>query len=239
MKPILFNGEMVRAIKDGRKTQTRRVVKPRYVEDYEGDGEPGDICYYLNGFSKLRDRGNALGELSAVPYAPPYGQPWGRLYVREAFGVLDAEGLEIQESGELESSAGEIWYRADHESGFHPRWRPSIHMPKWAARLFLETTAVRVEQLQDISEEDAMAEGVYSVCESMSPFKVETRYVAPGVVMENMYGEKSTHAPAHSSAIAAFECLWNSITKPGEQWDDNPWVWVNSFTPIDGAKEQK
>ena len=131
MKPILFNTQMVHAILDGRKTQTRRIVKPQ-PQSYSFDGR----VYVFN-----------EGELPKPQY-----QPGDILYVRETW----AENT-IPHSGNY---AG-IEYRADYYGGREPilRWRPSIHMPREAARIFLRVTDVRVERLQHITRADAISEG--------------------------------------------------------------------------------
>lgn len=145
-RPILFSGAMVRALLDGSKTQTRRFVK-------------------LTDSGRVKATGSArnwhLEDPNAV-LACPYGQPGDRLWVRETFGIFDSEGTEF------------VGIPKERPRGFHVVWagdcpapvtetfrfRPSIHMPRWASRITLEITAVRVERLQEISEEDAKAEGV-------------------------------------------------------------------------------
>jgi hypothetical protein len=120
-RPILFSGEMVRAILEGRKTQTRRVIKPQ-----------------------LR-----------INYKCPYGQPGDRLWVRETWQCFKPNTEEIINPNTVNIRA--LAYRATNE--WRGKWRPSIHMPRWASRITLEITAVRVERLQDIGEVDAMREG--------------------------------------------------------------------------------
>lgn len=180
-RPILFNDAMVRAILAGTKTQTRRVVK-------------GDPLRWLDesGFSPdfMSHPENDLC---------PYGQPGDRLWVRETFQRF--------------SDDGEILYKAD-PAGFdemnelkrdgclEARWRPAIHMPRWASRITLEVTAVRIERLQQISEEDAKAEGAIGA-------------------LNNSIGD-------NWCAREAFAALWQSINGPGS-WDANPWVWVIEF----------
>lgn len=146
IKPILFNTEMVRAILDGRKTVTRRLVKPQYVLD--ADNNP-------HFFS--RAEGN-LFVWKDMPYIktaikPPY-LPGDVLYVRETWASPSA--AEIANGADPEM----YLYKADplHRAAWD-KWRPSIHMPKEAARIFLRVTDVRVERLQDITEEEKLAEG--------------------------------------------------------------------------------
>jgi hypothetical protein len=179
-RPILFSGEMVRAILDGRKTQTRRVV---------------------------RNQSRALGIGMEVPEFRadiitrcPYGQPGDRLWVRETWC----------------SSPDGVMYRAtEHEHGMHQPddcniWRPSIHMPRWASRLTLSISDVRVERLQDMRAPDAIAEGI--------PSRGIDRE-GPNIASALMY-------------LHDYKQLWDSLNaKRGYGWATNPWVWVISFTP--------
>lgn len=139
-KPILFTGEMVRAVLDGRKTQTRRVIKPQ-----PGLLGPKDIPLLL--------------------YYCPYGQPGDRLWVRESWSV-DMSMDHLKPSDVPEDSI--VYYRANTDKDWERqstgqvmgKKRPSIFMPRWASRINLEITDIRVERVQDITEEDAKAEGV-------------------------------------------------------------------------------
>jgi hypothetical protein len=142
-RPILFSGPMVQAILDGRKTQTRRVVKPQpeYWEQTGGYHYPLDKKPY---------RGAPVGRVRSIDeYRCPYGQPGDRLWVRETWHQY---------------AGGEVIYRADYGPESYQAgakgWRPSIFMPRWASRITLEITGVRVERVQDISADDARAEGV-------------------------------------------------------------------------------
>ncbi|MCM1128997.1 MAG: hypothetical protein NC211_03830 [Alistipes senegalensis] len=150
-KPILFNGPMVRAILEGRKTQTRRVMNPqpalplgRYRYDGEGDG-----THWLELF-----KNDCPTERYFVCEKPPY-QPGDRLWVRETFRTVQDE----------ETGAERFIYRADPDKEKNPyaRWKPSIHMPRSASRITLEVTDVRAERLQDISPNDCIAEGAWRI----------------------------------------------------------------------------
>lgn len=157
-RPILFSAPMVRALLNGTKTQTRRVVKPQ-----------PEIAQLLthSGWSAWHDG-------SGRPLRNPYGQPGDRLWVREAWQVHHAGGDEPIHGPMKEHPGGLVCmgYRAteeervrDHQPFAKPYagpWRPSIHMPRWACRLVLEVTDVRVQRLQAISGADAVAEGVYA-----------------------------------------------------------------------------
>lgn len=153
-RPILFSGEMVRAILDGRKTQTRRVVKP---QPSQSEYEPESL--YISGRTTERQEHNGKVIAKGSPYYAttsviefakrcPYGQPGDRLWVRETFASMFKD-------------EGPVCYRAT-ESGMHSGpWKPSIFMPRWASRITLEIVSVRVERLQDISDADAQEEGCY------------------------------------------------------------------------------
>ena len=248
-RPILFNSEMVRAILDNRKTQTRRVIKP----------QPTNADYWtLLHTVGLRDSFYP-NTIKATPgrLACPHGQPGDRLWVRETWRIesfIDGEPIEfgykdgatmeercegqdapnyedwmermnVQSTEDCERSGlmcdEEGYYSWEH--GNSPcRWRPSIHMPRWASRLTLEVTGVRVEQVQSISHEDALAEGVvaFTVSPGTAPASYPITFYSPGPHDEGGYPQ----------AREAFENLWDSINaKRGYGWDVNPWVWVVEF----------
>jgi hypothetical protein len=144
-RPILFRGEMARAILDGRKVQTRRIVKPQ-PED-AGFGRNAVVCPYRTGtqwpLAYYEMRGSCWN--SSDPLRCPYGQPGDRLWVRETWS----------------QPGGQLRYRADGDRGSWDVWKwvPSIHMPRWASRITLEIVSVRVERLWSISRGDAIAEG--------------------------------------------------------------------------------
>ena len=189
-RPILFSGEMVRAILDGKKTQTRRVVK-----DLQWAESPVKVAH--------------IGKRVGTPEALcPYGQPGDHLWCRETWG----------HNGSLNCP---IHYRADEpewkNESLNPnaKWHPSIHMPRWASRILLEIVAVRVERLQEISDSDALAEGV--------TIREDARIAA------HIAGSPET------PAIMEYWHLWESIngSKPGKSWQDNPWVWVIEFKRVE------
>lgn len=189
-KPILFNTKMVRAILDGRKRQTRRIIKglplyEPYFEEDEGrgflmDSEAGQF-YALETFSKI--------------------QPGDVLWIRETWQRLSDFGEWRYE------------YRADYEDddplrldGMYITWRPSIHMPREAARIFLTVKDVRAERLQSITMDEIRAEGLMSA---------------------------AVHAGDEEIAFKEWELLWNSTVRNGDLmrygWNANPWVWVIEF----------
>jgi hypothetical protein len=234
--PILFSGAMVRALLDGSKTQTRRVVKhqppddvaPITVAHYEptvvnwrGEEEPGSVI-----FGAYSDDGDWGAKC-------PYGAPGDRLWVRETHDV-NRLGVETFPSGRERFYAG-IAYKADdgrHEADITERlyktldekesrgWTPSIHMPRWASRITLEVTGVRVERLQDISETDSAAEGVESLRNEGEYWKHYLESTA------------SCDALICLSARESFRTLWDSLAAPGADWQANPWVWVVGFKRI-------
>ena len=189
-RPILFSAPMVRAILSGTKTQTRRAVKDRHI-----DAAP-PACF----FQWLRERCT-------------YGQPGDRLWVREtwAYGV-HALAAERDEDGPFV-------YAADgtDQGRLCDRWRPSIHMPREASRILLEITSVRVEPLQDISEADAVAEGIARDGDGYERFHVDPD--AP-------VGQSFTRNP-----VLAYRGLWDYINGGGA-WDKNPLVWVIEFRRV-------
>lgn len=226
-RPILFSGEMVRAILDGRKTCTRRVVSdPRNMIQKIGgsgdaDNDPGAFGYFAEGpgFSgwMVLERGvnDAVGNNQDRCSIPgPYDAE--RLWVRETWRTAVRDGIcgvEYAADGAFipiadTREAADAWVD-DHQNSRHGvKWRPSIFMRRWASRLALAVESIRVERLQDISEEDARAEGV--------TLHGTTRYM----------GE----------ATAAFRGLWQSINgaRPGCSWDENPFCWVVTFRRVDG-----
>lgn len=216
---MIFNGEMVRAILDGRKTQTRRPVKFPVHDKNLG-------CELA---------GNELaGELSAGNYLnSAFGKPGDRIWVRETFqGPLfdydlmdsyckDPTPFEKPEFCVYKADGvpAPEFYDADDE--LHCCWRPSIHMPRWASRILLEITDVRVERLNAISEEDAEAEGI----DMEALYDSQDCYDC--IADHNMTGRPTV--------TGAFKYLWESIY--GEDgWKSNPWVWVIEFKRVEGGE---
>lgn len=197
--PILFSAPMVRAIIAGTKTQTRRVMRyqpheaaavtvehfNQTVIDRHGDEQPGPEIFgawWADGECGIRF---------------PYGQPGDRLWVREAHSIRVLPSAQAPD--------GIVWYRESdigRQWDGEVRWKPSIHMPRWASRILLEITSVRVERLHDISRGDAMAEGC--------PFQ----NMADGPDPTQWYAD-----------------LWQQINGPGS-WSINPWVWVIEFKRV-------
>lgn len=205
MKPILFSGPMVRAILDGRKTMTRRVLKAQPVGT--------DICVHLGGGAyahAARDGTHMSGQWPTYTHGDI-------LWVREAFNFsseadlhpLEAPNPKPQRAAYL---AKHIVYAADGitEHPVHGRalWKPSIHMPRYASRLTLEVAEVRVQRLQEISESDAEAEGAWR------------------------WAQDADEARVMDTPREAFAHLWDSLNaKRGFGWDADPWVVAVSFKP--------
>ena len=204
---MIFNAEMVRAILDGRKTQTRRPVKFPVHDRNLG-------CELA---------GNELaGELSAGNYLnSAFGKPGDRIWVRETWNKY----------------GGLLTYRADHdwiddmrkETVCTAKWVPSIHMPRWASRILLEITDVRVERLNAISPEDAESEGLERT--NFTGFGDEPglpSYPEPDVYFDPLKKQWKEYPPE------AFAGLWESIYGEGS-WKANPWVWVIEFRRVEGG----
>lgn len=205
MKPILFNTAMVQAIIEGRKTVTRRAIKPQPAGELRpmGAGSCWPGCF------------EALGEERI--YSPPY-QPGDILYVRETWAEMPYGFV----------------YRADEErpEGWEVDdcWRPSIHMPRAAARIFLRVTAVSAARLQEIEKEDVLREGV------------EPKYYAGGCkcawAFEGCLKEPCTNRDGYIYLChwMPFSELWDKTMKPADRaaygWEANPWVWVIEFERI-------
>ncbi|HCM5827660.1 morphogenetic protein [Klebsiella pneumoniae] len=221
---MIFNAEMVRAILDGRKTQTRRPVKFPVLDKNLG-------CELS---------GNELaGELSAGNYLnSAFGKPGDRIWVREAYRFpASLDDVSPTGVGEMAVATGyrKPWAPTFYEftGTFSDGWkgfetspkvsdagklRPSIHMPRWASRILLEITDVRVERLNAISEEDAAAEGVPPA----------------GSLLPDYPGTFLTPKGDFATAKVAFQRLWESIYG-AENWQANPWVWVIEFKRVEGG----
>ena len=246
-RPILFRAEMVRAILAGRKTQTRRAIKPQPWVDNMGNacwkdrnfgqsanhvphikalaspipcsdtkrvlcpyGQPGDLLWVRETWCLTRDTLDyeTGGEASSYDWDKDlYGDP--RSYLNGGPGVGDCAALHYPTDGE-DNTPSEMWpcigLRGEILRKKEIRWRPSIHMPRWASRITLRITDVRVERLQDIREDDARAEGCNPIIHEDGAIDCGTR--------------KTT-----------FARLWNQINGPGA-WEANPWVWVLSFERV-------
>lgn len=208
IKPILFNTKMVRAILNGKKSCTRRIVKPQQfvgmLPDKCKDGIPEEFLkgkkFMFKPYCDMTDI-----ELINTSYKAPY-QPGDILYVRETF---------------IQAAAHIFWYKADNNSWISEglRWKPSIHMPKEAARIWLKITDVRVERLQDITGLSVQKEGI-----EVDPKEYASKF---DFITELFF---------------LFQRLWNSTIKKSDLdhygWDANPYVWAIEFERCEKPKEE-
>ena len=220
IKPILFNTEMVRAILDGRKTCTRRVIKPQWEECPHCRYVHNEFLY--DEFEKViycARCGYPLDEDRAVPC-----QEEDILYVRETWQYL----YELDGNEQVIEDTGKYYYAATDTIPFdtyvdengvkhdHAPWKPSIHMPKKAARIWLKVTDVRVERLQDITADGIRNEGLPSM---------------------------AVHVGDMDVALKEWETLWNSTIKKSDidryGWQANPWVWVIEFERCEKPEEKR
>ena len=218
-RPILFSAPMVRAILEGRKTQTRRVVSKSTLF--------GDKTQEADGYCPTILEPNAVGNVkwqwakgayfASHPHLLPYGQPGDRLWVRETWCDPGRSGWPIlyradfpqHWSAKNSSTGSSVTLKAEDY-----QWKPSIHMFRDFSRIPLEVTGVRVERLQDIGDADARAEGVEEL--------------RPGLWRDYLSEERAAY---WTDARASYESLWESINGPGS-WDANPWVWVVEFKRV-------
>ncbi len=221
-RPLLMSGPMVRAVLDGRKTQTRRVVTlPKWIAARGGLLDEGRVDPGLGGGAYLKVPLHDDHTVHRVRC--PYGEIGDRLWVREShwFDIREPDGLVIYADGKTHR------YKCDGaerpcEAGITPeylrrhefwRQRPSIFMPRWASRITLEITEVRVERLQSMSVADARAEGITEYGEGFS--------------------KEGDDVWRNRSSVENYASLWDSLNaKRGYGWDANPWVWVLEFKRV-------
>lgn len=230
-KPILFSGEMVRAILNGRKTQERRIVKPqpaKWIDRYEQSMSPRHWLpqgVFLSDPSGILGKGALEIRQNDTPVTCPY-EVGMRLWVRETWGGGWDDGLggysAICETVRQYERPDRVFYKADgwdESRGRYP-WRRSIHMPRWASRITLEITDIRVQRLQDTTRLDIAAEG----------WPCDERQRS-GVDLALALGDDEI---IDDASIEWYANLWDSInTKPGTRWDDSPWVWCLSFRRVE------
>lgn len=224
-RPILFSEPMVQAILGGRKTQTRRAITQPI--------SPPGLTVKLH---DLDDGGYGFFTEDA-DIKCPFGKPGDQLWVRERFQPLLADGLDPK--ADWKTGKGyEISYPAtdgiqqyiDMDDNISSASKPSIHMPRWASRIQLEITNIRVERLQAISEADAIAEGIMGM---------EPRWFVESFPEYHQKWQEEAKAgrkpPIGPSPVERYAVLWDQINKGntnGEMWNDNPWVWVVQFGRI-------
>lgn len=248
-RPIIFNAEMVRAVLDGRKTQTRRMLTAHHLKMIDAAASAGE-CHPLESGRQHANSQSYYREWC------PFGAVGDRLWVRETFATLGNEdGCAIDWNDNLIKEGGPNAariYRASCEQKpgnyglwsipddapwkphtknmqYEGTWVPSIHMPRWASRTTLEITGVRVERLNDISEDDAKAEGLAEITKDGSLFKF-------GIPDRDGYpGTDDRGWPWHEwerNPISAYSKLWKSIYG-ADSWQANPWVWVIEFKRVE------
>jgi hypothetical protein len=217
--PILFSGAMVRALLDASKTQTRRVVKLPH-DNPLGQWEPTIIGGPNGGRTAAGEtvplQGGIWHTRTGDCLMCPHGQPGDRLWVRETLKFVDTPTtrhdhvLYAADDVRVPRETGLVDWACDGMAFGFANSVPSIHMPRWASRISLEVTGVRVERLQDISEDDAYAEGAF----------------AGAYEYDNGEGTET--------ARESFQCLWDSLNAArGYGWDANPWVWVVEFRRVE------
>lgn len=217
-RPILFKGEMVRAILDGRKTQTRRIISPAPIQNGFGPPDPvHDIPCHCDSYPPSAwlwpdERGGMLNGDA--------GHPWcgvDRLWVKETHVFENPDYVAQYKAekwrGEPDPDKARVHYRATESAPeTFARWRPSIFMPRWASRITLEIVDVEAERLNAISEADAKAEG------APEPTGRRGAYPAPW----------ATAKAGPTDYRESYRSLWNKINGRGA-WEKNPWVWVITF----------
>ncbi|RDL44325.1 hypothetical protein DN730_07930 [Marinomonas piezotolerans] len=227
-RPILLNTDMVKAVIDGRKTQTRRPVKKEHIEHikYVAGSNDDDTEFDFLGLSYGKcqlDNGEAerpqwllycteYPEEGVIPIGQGSGAVGDRLWVRETFAALDAGSYE--QAKPTEGINQDIRYKASERLANQDAdvrgydWKPSIHMPRWACRLVLEITDVRIERVQEITEEDAKKEGMI------------TEQMAADAGLSWRFGDRRQ-----------FQDLWRKLYP--NSWENNDWVWVIDFKIVE------
>ncbi|SAT75730.1 morphogenetic protein [Klebsiella pneumoniae] len=225
---MIFNGEMVRAILDGRKTQTRRIMK---LQPKPSKSRPGDFWFSSKKLesmvhvSDLAPGNSPIADyhLFIQEHCCPFGAVGDRIWVREAFRVhsLATDVATLAYKASERNSWTEQTHRVPvavcNKPATPEKWTPSLHMPRWASRILLEITDVRVERLNAISEEDARAEGIID-----------------GGCLNCGEPEPCGCANPEPDATDAFAYLWQSIYGQ-ESWNADPWVWVIEFKRVEGG----
>ncbi|ENQ2789348.1 TPA: hypothetical protein MIU95_19670 [Klebsiella pneumoniae] len=249
---MIFNAEMVRAILDGRKTQTRRIMKPQ-PEPCPRGGHwwPSNVFKTMLHVEEEMQNGKG-GWGGLVGDACPFGDVGDRIWVREAYRFpASLDDVSPTGVGEMAVATGyrKPWAPTFYEftGTFSDGWkgfetppkvsdagklRPSIHMPRWASRILLEITSVRVERLNAISEEDAQSEGVHT--EVWDQTVVARNYAAIDEFFQFWSEDMPHYVEMNQLYRSSFRSLWESIYG-AENWLANPWVWVIEFKRVEGG----
>lgn len=205
--PILFKSEMVKAILEGRKTQTRRIIKALSNEDIS--------FMQLTAMQSLNGRACAFFDKRAMAECP-FGESGDLLWVRETWCPNNDGGYWYaadKHDFEIIKTDGDGFQEFRKDGSQKSPWKPSIHMPKAAARIWLQVESVGVERLKDINEEDAIAEGI----------EIQKQ----GVI--KAYRNYADHMRIFTNPKDSYQSLWTSINGP-DSWEQNPWVWVVKFS---------
>lgn len=221
-RPILFSGPMVRALLNGTKTQTRRALRQQPILSTD----TWEFCE-SGGWIGTGPSPATGGTRQTLCWTKcPYGQPGDRLWVRETWADLEhLSGGNYKRQAIYRADDIELYGDEDEPVNVAApdmRWRPSIHMPRWASRIQLEITDVRVERLQDISEADAIAEGID---------RVENDFGNGPAYCDYGLARLDDTAEWFRSPVNSYRTLWESINGAGS-WDANPWVWVVEFKKV-------
>ncbi|MHC4574383.1 MAG: morphogenetic protein [Planctomycetota bacterium] len=201
-RPILFNAEMVRAILDGRKTQTRRPMKLR-------DFRPSDTRGYEWAYRDNRALWNEVSTPMLIELKSPFGQPGDRLWVRETWAKEESRYICPNYGNPGAHFEGDLFYRASHDDNWPGPWKPSIHMPRAYSRITLEAKRVWAERLRSITPQDCHAEGI-RIATTLDDFPAQ--------------------APAYTRSFN--DIWAPIYAAKGYGWDENPWVWACEFEVV-------
>lgn len=228
-RPIIFSSAMVHALRDGRKTQAREVIRGTINSFHLGKllaSWPLSGCQeFSDGFAVFQVQ-DSVDSWTSETVISRHGKPGDLLWVKETWakGVLGYE------------SQGGYLYKADliaeNDGPIEIKWMPSIHMPREASRIILEITDIRIERLQSIAEEDAIAEGLKALRKDIG-HPVTVKYGIPD--LDGLPGDDNLGWPWqqwNASPVNAFQTLWDSAHADDYPWDLNPWVWVVDFKNI-------
>lgn len=205
-RPILFSTDMVKAILNGSKTQTRRKVK--MTKTNLTNAKFGFTAFTPEGHISVRAK-HENGEFGESFIKSPYGLKGDLLWVRESFAIWHSPEPTVRFKADVNTDEQKVY-----------KWKPSIHMPKKDARIWLQITDVRVERLQDVSEEDAKAEGVSLHNRGKFYFNYTPKYEEVTQMVYDCWSAKDS-----------FNTLWKAINGCNN-WQENPWVWVVKFSVI-------
>lgn len=213
VRPILFNSEMVRAILNGNKTQTRRVIKPQPTLSQSSGFNWRGHSYGINSTYK-----GTIKNFVDSNQVCPFGKVGDQLFVQETYGtkIRSLGGTPHESFVYKADNPNEIAYYDCKGMGYPVRWKPSSRMPRKASRILLEITNISLELLNNISEESAKAEGIVETIKGWKPYQASKRLC--------------------SSPELAFKLLWEQY-KGSKSWNENPWVWVIEFKVIQGGDQ--